>query len=121
MTKPYRLVIAQDGNFKHLFVFLGDTLAGGLLDYSPEKPLWTTAAVGKCDLSGTGMVDVARAVVVFGSYVFQCNQDILENWDAHTLVGRDDFIVGYLQDLWLILPESAITESQSFLVEGGVQ
>ena len=121
MTKPYRLVIAQDGNFKRLFVFLGDTLAGGLLDYSPEKPLWTTEAVGKCDLSGTGMVDVARAIVVFGSYVFQCNQDILENWDAHTLVGRDDFIVGYLQDLWLILPESAITENQSFLVEGGVQ
>jgi hypothetical protein len=68
------------------------------------------------------MVDVARAVVVFGSYVFQCNQDILENWDANTLVvGRDDFIVGYLQDLWLMLPENAITESQSFLVEGGVQ
>ena len=46
MTKPYRLVIAQDGNFKRLFVFLGDTLAGGLLDYSPEKPLGTTEAVG---------------------------------------------------------------------------
>ena len=92
-----------------------------MLDYSPEKPLWTTEAVGKCDLSGTGMVNVARAVVVFGSYVFQCNQDILENWDAHTLVGRDDFIVGYLEDLWLMLPESAITENQSFLVEGGVQ
>ena len=121
MKSQYRLVVVQDGNFKRLFVFLGDILAGGLLDYSPDKPMWTTEAVGKCDLSGTGMVDVARAVVVFGSYVFQCNQDILENWDAHTLVGRDDFIVDYLQNLWLMLPESAITESQSFLVEGGVQ
>lgn len=120
MKSQYRLAVVQDGNFKRLFVFLGDALAGGLLDYSPEKPLWTTEAVGKCDLSGTGMVDVARAVLVFGSYVFQCNQGILESWDANTLVGRDDFIVGYLQDLWLMLPESAVIESQAFSYAGGV-
>lgn len=120
----YRVVIAQDGNFNRLFVFNKDGVAtnivlGGLLDYSSGQSLWTTEAVGKCDLSGTSIVDVGKAVLVFGSHVFQCNMDILEGWDANSLVGRDDYIVSYLQDLWLMLSDSTITENQYFQVQDG--
>jgi hypothetical protein len=45
--------------------------------------------------------------------------EILEDWDANSLIGRDDFIVSYLDVLWRMLPDSAITESQYFLVQGG--
>ncbi|MDD5394843.1 MAG: hypothetical protein PHE17_18530 [Thiothrix sp.] len=124
MNHQYRAAVAQDGNFKRLFVFNRDgvstnTVLGGLLNYQPDQPLWTTEAVGKCDLSGTSIVDVGRAVLVFGSHVFQCNMEILEDWDANSLIGRDDFIVSYLDTLWRMLPDSAITESQYFLVQGG--
>jgi hypothetical protein len=124
MKRQYRVVVVQDGNFKRLFVFNRDgvstnTVLGGLLSYQPDQPLWTTEAVGKCDLSGTSIVDVGRAVLVFGSHVFQCNMEILEDWDANSLIGRDDFIVSYLDVLWRMLPDSAITESQYFLVQGG--
>lgn len=117
MNTQYKVVVIQDGNFKRLFVFYADSVVGGLLNY--VQPLWTTETVGKCDLSGTSIVDVGRTVLVFGSHVFQCNMDILEGWEANSLIGCDDFIVSYLQDLWLMLPDSAITESQYFRVQDG--
>jgi hypothetical protein len=124
MKHQYRAVVAQDGGFKRLFVFNRDgvstnTVLGGLLNYQSGQPLWTAEAVGKCDLGCTSIVNAGRAVLVFGSHIFQCNMEILDGRDANSPIGLDDFIVSYLDTLWRMLPDSAITESQYFLVQGG--
>lgn len=126
IVSDYRVVSAQDqlhGNFNRLFVFMTSdesTPIGGVLEYQVGQPLMTTEAVGKCDIGATSIVDVGKTVVVFGSHVFQCNMEIVEDWETNPERVRDDTVVSYLCDLWLMLPDNAITDSQYFVIDGGV-
>jgi hypothetical protein len=112
----YKAVLVQDGGVPRLFVFRcqgqdGSRVAGGL--HRIHLEYWDG-----------DITKAAKAVLARGSARFACNSHIVTDWKENVgqydhVPEREQYVLDYLETVWRMLPDSAITESQYFLVQGG--